>query len=74
MYREYLDRMPQVFQMMHLRAWAGEAATPKPEWGYFLWWSQQYFGGLISFAFFLLTQCKSDHTFVFRGSLANLHP
>ncbi|CAD0086334.1 unnamed protein product [Aureobasidium mustum] len=56
LYEEYLDRMPQVFQMMHLRAWAGEAATPKPEWGYFLWWSQQYFGGLISFAFFLLTQ------------------
>ncbi|KAG9829972.1 hypothetical protein KCV05_g13774, partial [Aureobasidium melanogenum] len=55
-YEEHLDRMPQIFQMMHLRSWAGEAATPKPEWGYFLWWSQQYFGGLISFASFLLTQ------------------
>ncbi|KAI4728495.1 hypothetical protein E4T49_03840 [Aureobasidium sp. EXF-10728] len=54
--QEHLDRMPQMFQMMHLRSWAGEAENPKPEWGYFLWWSQQYFGGLISFVFFLLTR------------------
>jgi hypothetical protein len=51
--------MPQMFQMMHLRSWAGEAATSKPEWGYFIWFSQQYLSGLIGFTFFLLTQCKS---------------
>lgn len=52
--------MPQMFQMMHLRSWAGEAATAKPAWASFIWLSQQYFSGLIAFAFFLLTQCKSE--------------
>jgi hypothetical protein len=51
--------MPQMFQMMHLRSWASEAATSKPEWGYFIWLSQQYLSGLIGFTFFLLTQCMS---------------
>jgi hypothetical protein len=58
MYREYLDYLPQMFQMMHLRSWIGEGATPKPEWSYFIWFSQQYLAGLISFTFFLLTQCR----------------
>lgn len=64
MNREYLDRMPQMFQMMHLRSWAGEAATSKPAWASFIWLSQQYFSGLIAFAFFLLTQCKLNCSYV----------
>jgi hypothetical protein len=43
-----------MFQVLHLRAWAGEADIPQPEWAYFLWWAQQYFAGLMTFSIFLL--------------------
>ncbi|KEQ93801.1 hypothetical protein AUEXF2481DRAFT_90108 [Aureobasidium subglaciale EXF-2481] len=48
--------MPRMFQMLHIRAWAAETETPRPEWGYFLFWSQQWFAGLITFALFVLNQ------------------
>ncbi|TIA77685.1 hypothetical protein D6C76_04554 [Aureobasidium pullulans] len=50
--------VPQMFQMMHLRAWAGEVSKDsRPEWAYFVWNAQQYAAGLVTFAFFLIVQC-----------------